>query len=149
MSGNLMEKITDRSASLAIIGLGYVGLPLALEFCRARFSVTGIDVDATKVGKLNDGISYVEDIPNETLQEAIDNGFRATTDVSVLSGIDCISICVPSPRGRVGGWPRPAQPRVPSSWMGDIAIAASLRVPFSWDWGRTPGGDCYNDQKWA
>ncbi|RME02136.1 MAG: nucleotide sugar dehydrogenase [Deltaproteobacteria bacterium] len=97
MSRKLVDRIADRSARVSIIGLGYVGLPLAIEFCRAGFSVTGIDVDPAKVRQLNDGISYVEDIPNAVLQEALGRGFRATTDYGMLAGIDCVSICVPTP----------------------------------------------------
>jgi len=67
----LAEKITNRTAKVGIIGLGYVGLPLAMEFAKAGFSVTGIDVQDSKVAQLNRGESYIQDVSNETLRPLV------------------------------------------------------------------------------
>jgi UDP-N-acetyl-D-glucosamine dehydrogenase len=94
----LEDKIKTRAARVGIIGLGYVGLPLAMEFAKAGFSVTGIDVLEDKVGKLNRGESYVQDVPGETLRSMVENKkFRATTDFSVVADLDTINIAVPTP----------------------------------------------------
>jgi UDP-N-acetyl-D-glucosamine dehydrogenase len=94
----LEEKIKTRAARVGIIGLGYVGLPLAMEFAKAGFSVTGIDVLEDKVEKLNRGESYVQDVPREILRAMVEtNKFRATTDFSVVSDLDTINIAVPTP----------------------------------------------------
>jgi UDP-N-acetyl-D-glucosamine dehydrogenase len=98
MNEVLREKIDSRSLRIAIIGLGYVGLPLATTFAEAGFDVTGIDVDPKKVELANQGESYISDIDSETLQKLIDTGrLRFTTDFSVLRDIDALSICVPTP----------------------------------------------------
>ena len=95
---SLEQKLADRSARLGVIGLGYVGLPLAIEFARAGFEVVGIDVDADKVSRLMEGESYIKDVPSRFVAEAVRNGrFRATTDFSALEGVDTIDICVPTP----------------------------------------------------
>jgi UDP-N-acetyl-D-glucosamine dehydrogenase len=81
ISGALKEKIEARTAKVGILGLGYVGLPLATEFAKAGFTVTGIDVQAGKVDQLNAGQSYVQDVPTEVFRKHVDDGrFRATTD---------------------------------------------------------------------
>jgi UDP-N-acetyl-D-glucosamine dehydrogenase len=94
----LQEKIKGRTARVGVIGLGYVGLPLAIEFAKAGFHVTGIDVSPAKAAKVNAGESYIGDIPTETLAEFTHNGkLRATTDFSVVAELDTINICVPTP----------------------------------------------------
>jgi UDP-N-acetyl-D-glucosamine dehydrogenase len=94
----LEEKIKNRTARVGIIGLGYVGLPLAMEFAKAGFSVTGIDIQSSKVAQLNRGHSYVQDVPTDTLQKWVAEGkFRATSDFSVISDLDTINIAVPTP----------------------------------------------------
>jgi UDP-N-acetyl-D-glucosamine dehydrogenase len=94
----LEDKIKTHTAQVGIIGLGYVGLPLAIEFAKAGFSVTGIDVLESKVAKLNRGESYVQDVPTETLRSMVDSKkFRATTDFSVVADLDTINIAVPTP----------------------------------------------------
>jgi len=94
----LEEKITSRTARVGIIGLGYVGLPLAMEFAKAGFPVTGIDIEPWKVGQLNRGKSYVQDVAPDVLGSMIDaRKFRATTDFSVISELDTINIAVPTP----------------------------------------------------
>jgi UDP-N-acetyl-D-glucosamine dehydrogenase len=94
----LEEKIKLRTASVGIIGLGYVGLPLAVEFAKAGFSVTGIDVLESKVAQLCRGESYIQDISSDVLRPLVDAGkFRATTDFSVVRELDTINIAVPTP----------------------------------------------------
>src|SRR5579859_7935095 len=91
----LEDKIKTHTARVGVIGLGYVGLPLAMEFAKAGFSVTGIDVLESKVAKLNLGESYVQDVPTETLLSMVEtNKFRATTDFSVVADLDTINIAV-------------------------------------------------------
>ena len=98
MLQTLKEKISSRSLHIAIVGLGYVGLPLAITFAEAGFHVTGIDIDQQKVDLANKGQSYLPDIPSSALQSLI-NAERLifTTDYSTLKDIDAISICVPTP----------------------------------------------------
>lgn len=93
---SLIEKIRLKHACIGVIGLGYVGLPLALEFCRAGFRVTGFDVDPTKVTALARGESYIRHIAHERIRECADR-FVPTTDFSRLEQIDCILVCVPTP----------------------------------------------------
>jgi len=81
-----------------VVGLGYVGLPLAVEFAKAGFSVTGLDVDRRKVDGINTGVSHVQDIPSETLAPLVSAGLlRATSDFSAIAGLDTVNICVPTP----------------------------------------------------
>ena len=95
---NLKNKIENRDAQIGVIGLGYVGLPLAMEFVRAGFHVTGIDVDQEKVKKLNLGKNYIQDIQDESVKNAVEmNQLSATSDFSVIQNLDAISICVPTP----------------------------------------------------
>jgi UDP-N-acetyl-D-glucosamine dehydrogenase len=95
---DLQSRLRDRSARTGVIGLGYVGLPLAMEFAEAGFRVSGYDVDATKVDALNRGESYIGDVPSEQLARHVREGrFTATTDPSVLGEVDTIDICVPTP----------------------------------------------------
>ena len=94
----LSAKIASREARVGVIGLGYVGLPLVVEFAKMGFTVVGIDVQQSKVDAVNRGESYIQDIPTETLAALVKSGkIRATTDFSVLSELDTIDICVPTP----------------------------------------------------
>src|SRR5579871_6322975 len=94
----LEEKIRTRRARVGIVGLGYVGLPLAVEFAKAGFSVTGIDISEQKVGHVNAGDSYIGDIPSSVLAPLVESGkLRATTDFSAVAELDTINICVPTP----------------------------------------------------
>ncbi len=92
---DILEKIRSRQAKVGIIGLGYVGLPLVIEFSRAGFSVTGFDIDQEKVNTLRSGKSYIKHIPSEVIRDL--KNFTPTTDFSKLSDMDCIIICVPTP----------------------------------------------------
>lgn len=94
----LRERIINRTAKVGVIGLGYVGLPLAVEFARAGFEVVGIDVQPEKVRQLMAGQSYVKDVPNSVLEPLVSGGkLRATSDFSVIAELDTIDICVPTP----------------------------------------------------
>ena len=94
----LKRKIQEKTAVVGIIGLGYVGLPLAIEFGQAGFSVVGIDIDPQKVDLLNNGISYIQDVSKENVALLVKAGrLKATIDFSVLKKIDTVSICVPTP----------------------------------------------------
>jgi UDP-N-acetyl-D-glucosamine dehydrogenase len=94
----LLDRIRARDARIGVIGLGYVGLPLAVEFARAGFTVTGFDVDAAKTARINAGKSYIPDVPEADLAACVAAGkLSATTDMSQLAGMDAIDICVPTP----------------------------------------------------
>ncbi|MHC4550569.1 MAG: nucleotide sugar dehydrogenase [Planctomycetota bacterium] len=94
----LKDKITNRKAHFGVVGLGYVGLPLAVEFAKTGMRVTGFEVDPRKVDQLADGESYIGDVPTEELKPLVEDGlFSATTDFDELAEMDVISICVPTP----------------------------------------------------
>jgi UDP-N-acetyl-D-glucosamine dehydrogenase len=93
----LKQKMESRDARIGIIGMGYVGLPLALLFSDERFRVTGFDIAPDKVAALNDGGSYIVRIEPAEIQKAQKSGFRATTDYSEIAGMDAVIICVPTP----------------------------------------------------
>lgn len=99
----IIQLIQKRRANIAVIGMGYVGLPLAVTFATAGFNVVGIDPNESKVEMLNRGESYISDISNATLRKYTDNGrIRASTDYSILHEIDAVSICVPTPLRKTG-----------------------------------------------
>jgi len=94
----LRERIENRTAIFSVVGLGYVGLPLVVEFARAGYTVIGVDIDAEKVRKINAGESYIQDVPTEILASFVAEGLiSATTDFDALARADAISICVPTP----------------------------------------------------
>src|SRR5262249_4074933 len=93
-----LDRIRSRQARVGVIGLGYVGLPLAVEFAHAGFDVTGFDVDEGKTSLINEGKSYIPDVAEERLAESVRAGrLRATTDMAQLTAMDAIDICVPTP----------------------------------------------------
>lgn len=96
---SLIKKIKEKRAKIGIIGLGYVGLPLAMEFCNAGFDVTGLDSDEEKIKMLKRGESYIKHLDGERLKKALPR-LHPTSDFSILSRMDCIIICVPTPLGR-------------------------------------------------
>src|SRR5579863_953558 len=97
-SVELRQKIESHRARAGVVGLGYVGLPLAVELAHAGFCVTGIDVLAPKVEAINRGESYVQDVPTAVLKPLVDAGkIRATTDFAAVAQLDTINICVPTP----------------------------------------------------
>jgi UDP-N-acetyl-D-glucosamine dehydrogenase len=96
-SSLLMEKFANRTARVGIVGLGYVGLPLALLFNEQRFPVIGFDIDVAKVRTLSAGGSYIFRIPPSEIQLAASRGFSATADYSIIEQMDAVIICVPTP----------------------------------------------------
>ena len=95
---SLKEQIRDKKARIGVIGLGYVGLPLAVEFAKHGFDVTGFDVDQSKVAEINAGRSYILDVKEKDVKDSVSAGrLRATTDMSKLKDMDAIDICVPTP----------------------------------------------------
>lgn len=94
----LKDKILNKQIKVGVIGLGYVGLPLACEFAKAGVEVLGFDVNTTKVDQVNQGQSYIQDVASEELAQLCSEGrLKATTNFSLLSSVDVISICVPTP----------------------------------------------------
>ncbi|MFB3923195.1 MAG: nucleotide sugar dehydrogenase [Terriglobia bacterium] len=94
----LMTRLANRTAHIGVVGMGYVGLPLALAFARTGFRVTGFDIDAAKVELLNQRQSYIRHIPSEAIAQAVDEWkFRATADFRKLRHADAILVCVPTP----------------------------------------------------
>jgi UDP-N-acetyl-D-glucosamine dehydrogenase len=94
----LLRRIENHEARVGIVGLGYVGLPLAVEFGKAGFHVTGIDVSSSKVEALNRGESYIQDVPTADVAALVASGhLRATTEFSAIAELDSINICVPTP----------------------------------------------------
>jgi UDP-N-acetyl-D-glucosamine dehydrogenase len=98
MFNELKTKIENKKANIGIIGQGYVGLPLAVEFAKAGFKVTGFDTDEKRVLDINKGISYILDVPAKDVKDLVtSNRFKATTDTKLLNKMDAIIICVPTP----------------------------------------------------
>jgi UDP-N-acetyl-D-glucosamine dehydrogenase len=95
---SIIKKIENRSAKVGVIGLGYVGLPLAVEFVKAGFQVTGIDINRDKIDSLNNGENYINDVDDKDLKNAVKKGLlKGTTNFSIVKRLDAISICVPTP----------------------------------------------------
>jgi UDP-N-acetyl-D-glucosamine dehydrogenase len=100
---NLITKLKTKDAKIAILGLGYVGLPLAVVFAEAGFHVTGVDPDKRKIDALVKGESYIPDVKSESVANLVKSGkFTATTDFSILKQMDAVSICVPTPLRQTG-----------------------------------------------
>lgn len=94
----LKDKLQRKTAKAGVVGLGYVGLPLSMEIVHAGFTVYGIDVDTRKVESLRKGISFIQDVPSQSVAAAVETGlFLPTTDYSMVNEMDVISICVPTP----------------------------------------------------
>ncbi len=99
----LIKKLKDKTATIAILGLGYVGLPLAVVFGEAGFHVTGVDPDLRKVDSLKKGESYIPDVKSEAVAKLVNSGhFTATSDFAILKEMDAVSICVPTPLRQTG-----------------------------------------------
>jgi UDP-N-acetyl-D-glucosamine dehydrogenase len=103
LASDLKNKLQNKTARIGILGLGYVGLPLAVVFADAGFTVVGIDPVAEKVDLLNKGESYILDVPTETVARLVKAGkLQATTDYAALDTLDAVSICVPTPLRKTG-----------------------------------------------
>lgn len=99
----LIKKLRDKSAKIAILGLGYVGLPLAVVFGEAGFNVTGVDPDKRKIDALKEGKSYIPDVHTDNVAALVKAGkLNATTDFAILKEMDAVSICVPTPLRQTG-----------------------------------------------
>lgn len=100
---DLIQKLKNKNVRVAILGLGYVGLPLAVVFAEAGFKVTGIDPDSGKVDSLKKGVSYIPDVKTESVETLVKSGrLTATIDFSALKEMDAVSICVPTPLRQTG-----------------------------------------------
>lgn len=97
MLTELLQKIEDRTAKIGIVGLGYVGLPLALRFAEVGYKIIGFDIDPNKVDQLMAGRSYIEHITAERIKELLASGFEATTDYARSADADALILCVPTP----------------------------------------------------
>src|SRR5215218_1012505 len=98
LAATLLEKIRTRRARTGVVGLGYVGLPLAVEFAKAGFHTTGIDLDDRKIASIMDGRSYIPDVASADVKSLRDAGrLDATTDFAITQELDTINICVPTP----------------------------------------------------
>ena len=96
--GSLKTKVSGKTAVLGVIGLGYVGLPLAVEKAKAGYKVIGFDIQPQKVDMVNQGINYIGDVVDEDLAAIVEAGMlTATSDFSRIAELDCVSICVPTP----------------------------------------------------
>ena len=94
----IKEKLQNKTATLGVVGLGYVGLPLAVEKAKAGYRTIGFDVQEEKVDMVNDGKNYIGDVVNADLEEIVKSGMlSATTDYSQVASADCVCICVPTP----------------------------------------------------
>ena len=98
---SLLERIEDRTAVVGIVGLGYVGLPLAVAFAEAGFRVKGVDLNQARVDGVNRCESFIEDVTSERLA-GLPHRIEATTDAAVLAECDAVSICVPTPLSKTG-----------------------------------------------
>ncbi|RUT33470.1 nucleotide sugar dehydrogenase [Paenibacillus zeisoli] len=97
-SEGLMEKLLSRAAVIGVIGLGYVGLPLAVEKAKAGYRVIGLDVQMSKIDMVNSGVNYIGDVVDEDLRSIVQQGLlQATPDYSFLREVDAVAICVPTP----------------------------------------------------
>jgi UDP-N-acetyl-D-glucosamine dehydrogenase len=98
LAEKLIEKLKNKTAVIGVVGLGYVGLPLAVEKAKAGYNVIGFDVQVSKVEEVNQGINYIGDVVDEELNELVTNKkLKATTDYSFIKEVDAVAICVPTP----------------------------------------------------
>ncbi|GEN36009.1 nucleotide sugar dehydrogenase [Aneurinibacillus danicus] len=98
LAEQLMQKLEQKTAVIGVVGLGYVGLPLAVEKAKAGFNVIGFDVQASKVDMVNEGVNYIGDVVDDDLREIVQKRkLRATSDYSFINEVDAVAICVPTP----------------------------------------------------
>ena len=119
----MVDRIRTKQARVGVIGLGYVRLPLAIEFAHAGFTVTGFDVDSQKTDQINAGTSYIPDVPDADVAASVKSGrLSATTDMSQLGTMDAIDICVPTPLRKT------KDPDLSYVVLAVEAVAATLRT---------------------
>src|SRR5699024_548696 len=98
LAGDLIKKLENKTAVIGVVGLGYVGLPLAVEKAKAGYKVIGFDVQAERVNQVNEGINYIGDVVDEELLDIVKhNKLKATADYSLIEEVDAVAICVPTP----------------------------------------------------
>lgn len=97
MKQQLLGRLNERTASIGIVGLGYVGLPLVLRYSEVGYRVVGFDIDQSKIDCIAQGKSYIEHIPSEAIARAVGQGFEATTDFARAADVDALILCVPTP----------------------------------------------------
>ena len=97
MSNELIKRLSDKTAIIGVIGLGYVGIPLSISFSRAGYKVIGFDIDASKTESISKGKTYIKHIPNAEIENAVSLGLEATTDFVRARDVDALIICVPTP----------------------------------------------------
>lgn len=97
MKNMLIEKLSDTTAIIGVVGLGYVGIPLSISFSKSGYRVVGFDIDASKTDSIATGKTYIKHIPDSDISDAVSRGFEATTDFSRASDVDALIICVPTP----------------------------------------------------
>ena len=97
MLQTLVQKLKDKTATIGIVGLGYVGLPLGIRFTEVGYNVIGLDIDPGKAASIAQGKTYIEHIPDSAIKEARNNGFEATTDFARAATADALILCVPTP----------------------------------------------------
>ena len=100
--GDIESMSEDRNTRVGVLGLGYVGLPLALAFTEAGYDVVGVDVANDRIEQLLAGNSYVKDVTDNSVREAVAEGFEPTTEYTAVSDVDAVSICVPTPLRKSG-----------------------------------------------
>jgi UDP-N-acetyl-D-glucosamine dehydrogenase len=99
MKQQLTNKLTDKTAVIGVVGLGYVGLPLALRYAEAGYKVVGFDIDPEKIKTISSAKTYIRHIPDQDIRSAVDNGFEATVDFARAADVDALILCVPTPLG--------------------------------------------------
>ncbi len=99
MKQQLINKLTKKTAVIGVVGLGYVGLPLALRYAEAGYKVLGFDIDPEKTEKISAGKTYIKHIPDQAIRLAVDNAFKATVDFAAATDVDALILCVPTPLG--------------------------------------------------
>lgn len=97
MKDKLVSKLSDRSAVIGIVGLGYVGIPLAIRYAEVGYKVLGLDIDQSKIDSISNGKTYIKHIPDADIQQAVDRGFESTTDFTRAAEADALILCVPTP----------------------------------------------------
>lgn len=135
----LLERLDTKRARIGVVGLGYVGLPLAVEFAKAGYHVVGFEIDAKRAASLNRGVSYIQDVPTSELRPLVKSGrLRATLDFRELSRVDVVDICVPTPLRKtkdpdVSFIVAAVQQTVPRLKKGQLVVLESTTYPGTTD----------------